>query len=1789
MSYKAKRIVIGVAAAVALFTAASVGTYFYIKGNESAQATENTEQVTEQNNNTNADTSSNNPESTSNDQNNGQTTGNPNETVGNAETSVPTTSTTTTRTTTDDDGTRTRTTTNADGTTTTIRMNTDGTTTTTVRNPDGTIASQTTDANVVTEYEEGEERLVSKDDWVGWMPEAVPVPVVARIANDLGINKYKLSIIKEVISTDANEDGKYDLGETVSYKITVSNVGNVKLTDLKISDKINDREDITKMSQVDENNNVIQEIENTSEFSFDLEAGEKTYFEYSYTVKEEDVLKGIVQNIVTVENDKVKEEDSKEVPTSDISKDFELKKSTKSKPENNIFYVLGEKIIYDVEVTNKGNITLDVKVKDPITEEKEVTINIAPGETKNVEFTHIVTAEDVEATKVINVATGEVENEDSKPSNPQEDPVNEYISVNVEKIWEDNNNQDGYRPESINVQLLANGEEKGEQVTLNDENSWKYTWTELFKKENEKDINYTVKEIAVDKYETTITGDYKDKITITNTHIPETTSLTGNKKWEDNDNQDGKRPDSIKIILNKQIENGEVQEAGNQIITAEDNWTYNFENIPVYESGKILTYSISEEAVEGYTMQIDGNNIINTHIPETINISGTKNWEDNNNQDGKRPESIKVVLNKKIEDKTTQVTTKTVQPDENGTWSYKFENLPVYEKGKKVEYSIDEEKVPEYETIIDGYNITNTHIPETLTIEGEKTWVDADNQDGLRPQSIIVKLLKGENDNKIEVSSKEVSSDSQGKWTYKFENLPKYENGNEIKYSIEENPVEGYKQRIVGTDIINTHVPEMMTISGEKTWEDAENRDGKRPEYITIKLYKEVGDNKTLITSKQISPNSEGKWLYSFEDLPKYENGNEINYVLEEVNIDGYTKSFDGYNLTNTHNPETTSISAKKIWEDKDNLLKLRPESVDFNLVIDGIVSNQKLTANESNNWQVTFNDLSKYKDQGTEIKYNIIEERITGYKEPVYGTENGVITITNTIDYPSVNIEKNAEKIKAVDGNNFEDIIKDEQGNITTKVNSVGDIIKYEIIAENDGTQVLNNVNIVDQNHNVKVLKITKGTDVYEDTGKEANITAGNNLLSYLPDGVEYKLEPNEKYIIEIEYVVENINNTATIDNIAEITARADNEDVTDNDDEKVPVTQVINNSIEKTSVKVGNTTITDENRETIKLRKDDVITYEIKVSNLGNVDLTGVKVTDDHNVRVNKIEKLNDDGSRTNQNDLVRTATSENLLGKDVLEADTTYIITVTYVVPDNEIDEESENGDKIINNATITTNEIPEKSDDDTLQKNKEAIITQEKESVVVGKNDKTIYTGDIIEYTITVANKGNISGSTTVKDSDLRDNINNNKITMMNNGTELNKRDSLTTKCITVTSNKNGSTKINVNQLADGYEIPSIDNGETIVITFRVKVGKLLPGDTIVNRLADQENTHTQNDIEASIHLNKELLKPQHVVLVIDLSLSMAEDVNYHGSEDPMADTYEQTRWYALTQALNKFLNTYMKDGNTARNTVTIIGYNNEAKAPLVTNTTSLATAKASYSNVFTREQYNMITGEDKNDVDNLTARNTGTLLGSGTNIQHGLRKASEVLGSDTQGAQVILMTDGEANRSLDANGNPTGSGDHVGRAISEATALKNSGITLYTVALSVGAENATYTNRLINMASEDENGNKLAKSAEDMQSLVDYFENVSEVLSELHVTGTTEDGILHLSDSISIDSRYVKNVEITIPNDDGIEQPITMTWTEFTNYYNATAKTINIKQLATNKNIKGITGAVTITINVDSTL
>lgn len=90
----------------------------------------------------------------------------------------------------------------------------------------------------------------------------------------------------------------------------------------------------------------------------------------------------------------------------------------------------------------------------------------------------------------------------------------------------------------------------------------------------------------------------------------------------------------------------------------------------------------------------------NDPIYEEITI--TKTWEDNDNYYGLRPDSIKVhIFANDVEIQIVEITA-------DNDWKYTFNNLDKYdENGDKIEYMIAEEVVPEYETKIDGYNITN--------------------------------------------------------------------------------------------------------------------------------------------------------------------------------------------------------------------------------------------------------------------------------------------------------------------------------------------------------------------------------------------------------------------------------------------------------------------------------------------------------------------------------------------------------------------------------------------------------------------------------------------------------------------------------------------------------------------------------------------------------------------------------------------------------------------------------------------------------------------------------------------------------------------------------------------------------------------------------------------------------------------------------------------------------------------------------------------------------------------------
>ncbi|MGX4686253.1 Cna B-type domain-containing protein [Vagococcus sp. JNUCC 83] len=577
-------------------------------------------------------------------------------------------------------------------------------------------------------------------------------------------------------------------------------------------------------------------------------------------------------------------------------------------------------------------------------------------------------------------------------------------SVSVTKHWEDNQNQDGKRPNSIQVQLYADGKESGNPVELNEANNWSHTWENLAEKSNGKAIVYTVKEVGnTPGYATTINDSDLGNVVITNTHTPELTQVSGEKHWDDANNQDGKRPTSIEVNL---LADGKVVDT--KTITEKENWKYSFTNLPKYDNGKEIVYTVTENSVPDYTTTIDGTTITNHYTPGKTSVSVTKHWEDNQNQDGLRPNSIQVQLYADGKESG-----KPVELNEANNWSYTWENLAEKANGKAIVYTVKEvSKVPGYATTINDSDlgnvvITNTHTPELTQVSGEKHWDDANNQDGKRPTSIEVNLLS---DGKV-VDTKTITEKEN--WKYSFTNLPKYDNGKEIIYTVTENSVPDYTTTIDGTTITNHYTPGKTSVSVTKHWEDNQNQDGLRPNSIQVQLY---ADGKE--SGKPVGLNEANNWSYTWENLAEKSNGKAIVYTVKEVSkVPGYTTTINDSDLgnvviTNTHTPELTQVSGEKHWDDANNQDGKRPTSIEVNLLADGKVVDTK-TITEKENWKYSFTNLPKY-DNGKEIVYTVTENSVPDYTTTIDGT---MITNHYTPGKTGVSVTKRWEDNQNQDG----------------------------------------------------------------------------------------------------------------------------------------------------------------------------------------------------------------------------------------------------------------------------------------------------------------------------------------------------------------------------------------------------------------------------------------------------------------------------------------------------------------------------------------------------------------------------------------------------------------------------------------------------------------------------------------------------------------------------------------------------------------------------------------------------
>ncbi|WP_159722222.1 Cna B-type domain-containing protein [Enterococcus sp. CSURQ0835] len=827
---------------------------------------------------------------------------------------------------------------------------------------------------------------------------------------------------------------KYEKGKTITYSVKevdvpagykseVSKDGktltNTLVTELRGTKTWNDNNDSSRPSSITvqllANGNEVTgkttkaEASNGWSYEFkDLERFDDQGEEITYSVKELDVPAGYKSEV-----------DGKGNLTNTLTTGFSGKKIWNDNDDanrpNSVTIQLMKKVDDD-----HGHETLEpVKDKNGKAITRELTTKSWTYEFTNLakfdgdqEIQYAVKEVDVPAGYVAKVAGNNIIN-------------TKVVEVPVKKVWDDSDNQDGKRPKSVKFQLLQKiaGEPAatpitGKEIELNAQsadkdnaNVWSHKFTDLPKYTADgKEITYSVQEVDVAAgYESDVSKDGK---TITNRYTPEVTEFSGEKLWDDKSNPSGTRPTKITVRLM----NGK-QKVTEQTVTAgtDGKWTYKFENLPKYENGKVINYEVQEEPVKGYSTKIDKGTITNTNPPETVEVAGVKEWQDEKDRDGKRPTAIHVQLMKKVygEDdfqKATDLDQKGIAPVEVSAakgWSFEFKNLPKYENGKAIEYSVQETDVVKgYKASVDNKNmkhivLTNTYQPETVEFVGEKVWNDNNNQSSKRPNEITVRLMNGTQ----EVAHQVVKATEGNRWTYKFENLPKYQNGKVIHYEIQEDAVPGYSTRIEGTTITNTSPPETTKVTGKKSWDDDNDQAKKRPDAIKVQVMKQVAGEAELQKATDLDGNpidaldvsNDTNWSYELSDLPKYEKGKAVVYIVQEVDVPaGYRSEISGWDLKNSYQPdddtETTKISGKKYWNDQCDQDNLRPTNITVSLLQNGEVL-QEMTVNAQTNWEYIFDDLPKVDSTGKAYSYTVAEKNVpAGYTASVCGYD-----ITNT------------------------------------------------------------------------------------------------------------------------------------------------------------------------------------------------------------------------------------------------------------------------------------------------------------------------------------------------------------------------------------------------------------------------------------------------------------------------------------------------------------------------------------------------------------------------------------------------------------------------------------------------------------------------------------------------------------------------------------------------------------------------------------------------------------------------
>lgn len=161
------------------------------------------------------------------------------------------------------------------------------------------------------------------------------------------------------------------------------------------------------------------------------------------------------------------------------------------------------------------------------------------------------------------------------------------------------------------------------------------------------------------------------------------------------------------------------------------------------------------------------------------------------------------------------------------------------------------------------------------------------------------------------------------------------------------------------------------------------------PEYAEL-FYFLLGDETSI---SLVHPDD--MHIYIYKALNTLEGDDGFQNLL---GITGYIEDFEppvvNVVMENEYSNEKREISVTKVWDDKDDYLKIRPKSVTIDLYANN-VKVDSIELNESNGWTYTFENLDKYQN-GELIQYTVREVGISGYFVEISGDMDKGFVVTN-------------------------------------------------------------------------------------------------------------------------------------------------------------------------------------------------------------------------------------------------------------------------------------------------------------------------------------------------------------------------------------------------------------------------------------------------------------------------------------------------------------------------------------------------------------------------------------------------------------------------------------------------------------------------------------------------------------------------------------------------------------------------------------------------------------------------